>query len=312
MTEFTGGPIEPDLEVQWIHGQPRRSRIIDPPIQVHWLDAHTVILRQSKQLTYEAPFLYLIFGNDCALLLDTGDVSDTKVMPLRSTVDRLITEWLDANFADAAAPDAYRLVVAHTHGHGDHVNGDPQFDDRHNTQVVGKDVESVIEFFGFTQWPRQTVAFDLGGRVLEVTGSPGHHEASISVYDPWTGLLLTGDTVYPGRLYVDDIDSFVDTLDELVRITETRPVTAVLGCHIEMTTKPRVDYPVGTRYQPDEQRLDMSVDQLAQVRDAAVAVRRSPGVHVFDDFAIFNGRCVGGMLRQLARANTDRLRALVS
>ena len=312
MTDFTGGPIAPDLTVQWIHGQPRKSRIIDPPIQVHWVDAHTVILRQNKQLTYEAPFLYLIFGNDSALLLDTGDVADASVMPLRSTVDRLVTEWLDANSAGGAASGAYRLVVAHTHGHSDHVNGDLQFEGRPNTHVVSKDLDSVIEFFGFTQWPRETVTFDLGGRVLEVTGSPGHHEASISVYDPWTGLLLTGDTVYPGRLYVNDIDSFVDSLAELVRIAASRAVTAVMGCHIEMTTRPGVDYPVGTRYQPDEQRLDMSVDQLARVRDAAVAVQDSPGVHVFDDFAIFNGRCVGGMLRQLARANSDRLRALVS
>lgn len=311
MIDFTGGPIEPDLAVQWIHGQPRRSPVIDPPIQVHWVDPHTVLLRQSKQLTYEAPFLYLIFGNDSALLLDTGDVSDPAVMPLRSTVDRVVTEWLDANVTDPAVRSDYPLVVAHTHGHGDHVNGDSQFEGRPNTQVVGKDVDSVVEFFGFTQWPRQTVTADLGGRLLEVTGSPGHHEASIAVYDPWTGLLLTGDTVYPGRLYVNDIESFVDSLGALVNINDSRPVTAVMGCHIEMTTTPRVDYPVGTRYQPDEQHLEMSVDQLRQVRDAAVAVQRSPGVHVFDDFAIFNGRCVGGMLRQLVRANANRVRALV-
>ena len=58
--------------------------------------------------------------------------------------------------------------------------------------------------------------FDLGGRVLEVTGIPGHHEAAIAVYDPWTGFLLTGDTVYPGRLYVRDMPAFMDSLDRLV------------------------------------------------------------------------------------------------
>jgi glyoxylase-like metal-dependent hydrolase (beta-lactamase superfamily II) len=310
--DFTGGPIEPALAVHWIHGQPRRSQIIDPPIQVHWVDSHTVILRQSKQLTYEAPFLYLLFGNHTALLLDTGDVPDIEAMPLRSVVDRLMTEWLDTHVTDRTLRQEYRLVVAHTHGHGDHVNGDGQFADRSNTEVVGKDVESVVEFYGFTQWPRQTVTVDLGGRTLEVTGCPGHHEASVAIYDSWTGFLLTGDTVYPGRLYVDDVDSFVQSLEALVQITESRPVTSVLGCHIEMTSTARVDYPLGTRYQPDEPALEMSVHQLTEVRDAAVAVKDSPGVHVFDDFIIFNGRCVGGIVRQLARANINRLRALVS
>jgi glyoxylase-like metal-dependent hydrolase (beta-lactamase superfamily II) len=268
------------------------------------------MLRQSKQLTYEAPFLFLLFGNDAALLLDTGAVRDTKTMLLRATVDRVVKEWLDANGADSGGRD-YRLVVAHTHGHRDHVDGDDQFTDRPNTTVIGKDLESVIDYFGFRQWPRETVTVDLGGRRLEVTGCPGHHEASIAMYDPWTGFLLTGDTVYPGRLYVNDIDAFVESLTALVQITQSRPVTAVLGCHIEMTTTPGRDYPLGTRYQPDEPDLQMSVQQLMQVRDAAVAVRSSPGVHVFDDFAIFNGRCVAGMLRQLARANVNRARALV-
>jgi glyoxylase-like metal-dependent hydrolase (beta-lactamase superfamily II) len=61
--------------------------------------------------------------------------------------------------------------------------------------VVPADVASVRSFFGITDWPTETVEFDLGGRVLEVTGIPGHHEASIAIYDPWSGFLLTGDTV---------------------------------------------------------------------------------------------------------------------
>ena len=72
--DFVDGGAAGDLAVDWIHGQPRRSGTDDPPIQVHRYDEHTIILRQSKQLTYEAPFLYLFFGNHTALLLDTGAV----------------------------------------------------------------------------------------------------------------------------------------------------------------------------------------------------------------------------------------------
>jgi glyoxylase-like metal-dependent hydrolase (beta-lactamase superfamily II) len=304
--DFTAGSADGDLSVAWMHGQPRGATTADPPLQVHHYDRHTVILRQSKQLTYEAPFLYLLFGNHTALLLDTGAVKDAQRMPLRATVDGLIDTWLAEN-----PRETYRLVVAHTHGHADHVDGDEQFADRPNTTVVGKSVASVAGFFGFHAWPRETVEFDLGGRVLEVTGNPGHHAAAIAIYDAWSELLLTGDTVYPGRLYVNDLPAFVDSLDALVEITESRSVRWVVGCHIEMTSTPRVDYPIGTRYQPDEPRLEMTVDQLRAVRDSAHAVVGRPGVHVFDDFAIFNGRCVAGMISQLVRANRDRVRNLV-
>jgi hydroxyacylglutathione hydrolase len=60
-------------------------------------------------------------------------------------------------------------------------------------------------FFGFTNWPNETVFFNLGGRILRVIAGPGHEEAATLFYDPWTGVLFTGDTVYPGRLYVMDM-----------------------------------------------------------------------------------------------------------
>lgn len=313
MIDFTSRPASGTLPARWIHGQPRKSTVSDPPLQVHHVDPHTVLLRQSKQLTFEAPFLYLLFGNDTALLLDTGAVRDAHRMPLRRTVDELVADWLRLHRSEPEGSQIpYRLVVAHTHGHGDHVGGDEQFLDRPETTVVGKEPESVASFFGFTSWPREIVDFDLGGRVLNVMGCPGHHDASVAIYDPWSGFLLTGDTVYPGRLYVNDIAAFVDSLDALLSFAESRDVTHVVGCHIEMTTTPEVDYPVGTRYQPDEPRLEMSVEQLRQVRDAAHRVSDSPGVHMFDDFAIFNGRCVGGMVRQIVRANANRVRAMVS
>ena len=40
--------------------------------------------------------------------------------------------------------------------------------------------------------------------------------ASIAVYDPASGFLLTGDTVLPGRLYAFDFPEFVASLDLLV------------------------------------------------------------------------------------------------
>ncbi len=90
----TGAPAASSLAVSWIHGAPARRRATDPPIQVHRYDEHTVILRPSKSVHYEAPFIYLLFGNDRALLLDTGATADPAKFPPRATVDQLAGEWL--------------------------------------------------------------------------------------------------------------------------------------------------------------------------------------------------------------------------
>lgn len=140
--------------------------------------------------------------------------------------------------------------------------------------MVGKDVASVTSFFGFAHWPDEVVQFDLGGRVLEITGTPGHDDSSISILDAWTGFLLTGDCVYPGRLYVQDMPGFTDSLERLIRLAESREVRHVMGCHIEMSRTPGRDYPLGTTYQPEEPPLQMTVHRQL----AAAALRDSPPV----------------------------------
>ena len=297
MIDFTSGaPVAGDLDVRWIHGSRLARRNTDPPIQVHAHDEHTLILRQNKAVHYEAPFLYLLFGNDRALLLDTGATPDASRFPLRATVDRLVTDWLGRH-----PREQYELVVVHSHGHGDHVAADGQFADRPRTTVVGANVDAVREFFGLTDWPTQVVPFELGGRTIEVTGIPGHHDASIAVVDPWSGFLLTGDTVLPGRLYVRDYPAFLDSLYRLVDLATSRPVIWVMGCHVEMTGRPRHDYPIGAGYQPDERPLQLTVAQLRAVLAAAESVAGKPGVHVFDDVVIYHGPCTGTRPWQTAR-----------
>jgi glyoxylase-like metal-dependent hydrolase (beta-lactamase superfamily II) len=302
--DFTSrAPSTVSLDVAWIHG----ARASDPAIQVHHYDEHTVILRQSKAVHYEAPFMFLLFGNDRALLLDTGATSSSKTFPLRQTVDGLIAEWL------AKHPrEGYGLVVAHTHGHGDHVAADGQFADRPDTTIVARELDAVREFFNFTgAWPAETVSFDLGGRVLSVTGSPGHHKAAVTIYDPWSGILLTGDTVLPGRLYAFDYPAFVATLDRLVAFAGEHRVTYVFGCHVEMTNQPGRDYPPGARYQPDERPPQMTVERLVAVRDAARQVADHQGVHVFDDFIIYNAPGTKDYLRLMGRGVVEKIRGFV-
>ena len=296
--DFTARVPRPgDLEVAWIHGSESAKHNTDPDIQVHAYDEHTFILRQNMAVNYEAPFMFLLFGNARAVLIDTGATASADFFPLRRVVDGLMDAWL------AAHPrDGYGLLVLHTHPHGDHVAGDAQFAGRPDTVLVDADRDSAWEFFGFSGgsgwrlWRRGAAdsgdsavppaRVDLGGRVLECWPSPGHHNAAVTFYDPYTGFLLTGDTVYPGRLYIHDWPAFVRTIDRLIGFCSTRPVSHILGCHIEMSREPGVDYPIFTTYQPDEPPLQMTVDQLREIRRAIDEAGGRPGRHVFPGFIL--------------------------
>ncbi|MFI5954424.1 MBL fold metallo-hydrolase [Cryptosporangium sp. NPDC051539] len=286
-----GSPVAGSLDVEWAHGGTTEA-----PIQVHAYDEHTFVLRQSKTVHYEAPFLFLLFGNERALLLDTGATADPELFPLRATVDGLIDSWLAAN------PRAnYGLVVAHTHGHGDHVAADDQFRDRPGTTVVSADLDEVRSYFGFADWPEPAVPFDLGGRVLTLLGSPGHHRASVTVHDPWTGILFTGDTVLPGRLYIEDTDAYLATVERLVLFADATRVTHVVGCHIEMTRRPGRDFPLGATYQPGERPLALTPADLIAIRDAVAAHATRRGVFPYPSFIVYNRPAAPRMLRLVAR-----------
>ena len=279
----SGAPVDLDLSVEWMDG----SGLNEPLVQVHALDEHTFILRQSLKTHYEGPFVFLLLGNTGALLIDSGATSDEETWPLRHLVDGIITDWLVAH-----PTPSYSLTVAHSHGHGDHTAGDVQFSHRAKTSVVPASLEGVKSFFGFTSWPNDTVSFDLGGRILRVIAGPGHEEAAALFYDPWTGVLFTGDTVYPGRLYVVDMFAYIATLDRAITVMAEVPVSYLLGCHIEMSSTPGHDHPLGSLSHPGEAPMPMRPGQLVTLRERAVKIAHVPGVYKFDDVIIYNGKAV--------------------
>ncbi|MGV9770615.1 MBL fold metallo-hydrolase [Streptosporangium sp. NPDC003464] len=283
LIDFTGVTPEPcALDVRWIHGSPSAKHNTDPDIQVHAYDEHTFILRQNMAINYEAPFLFLLFGNARAVLIDTGATASATFFPLRRVVDELVAGWL------ARHPrEDYHLLVLHTHPHGDHVAGDDQFAGRPDTTVVGADLVTAWEYFGFSKDPDAVAQVDLGGRVLECLATPGHHEAAVTFYDRWTGFLLTGDTVYPGRLYIQDWSAFARSIDRLIDFSDRRPVTHVLGCHIEMTRQPGVDYPIRTTYQPDEPPLQMTTGHLHEIRTAIKEIGDRPSRRAYPLFILW-------------------------
>jgi hydroxyacylglutathione hydrolase len=249
-----------------------------PDFQVHAYNPDLYILRQAACTNYEKPFLYLIFGTERVLLLDTG----AGKVDVAGTVDRIIGDWLARHHR--ASID---LIVAHSHGHGDHVAGDSQFVRRAKTTLVGRDTTSVRTFFKIASWPEEIVQYDLGGRVLDVIPIPGHQAASIALYDRRTALLLTGDTFYPGRLYVRDSAAFVRSIRRLVDFTANRPVAHMLGTHIENSSTPFKDYPVGTVDQPQEHVLELNRAQLLELDAALQAMAGKVERKIMRDFTIW-------------------------
>ena len=235
-----------------------------PPLRVHAYNADLFIMRQAACTSYEKPFLYLLFGRDRALLFDTG----AGGIDVATVVDTLRRAWLARN-----GRASVELVVAHSHAHGDHVGGDSQFVGRPRTTVVGRDTASVRSFFGVRQWPNDLGTIDLGARVLDVIPIPGHQPASIALYDRRTGVLLTGDTFYPGRLYVRDTTAFAESIDRLTTFVRTHTVTHMLGAHIENSRTPYKDYVVGTVDQPDEHTLDLGRAQLFELDSVVRGMR---------------------------------------
>jgi len=267
-----------DLDVTWNSGT---SGAREPAFQVHRADAATVVLRQSITTHFEAPFLYLLLGAERALLLDTGATEDAGTRPLRAVVDALVDAWL----AQHPHP-GYGLVVAHSHAHDDHVAGDGQFSDRPATVVVGHDVAAVHAFFGLGA-DGTGGQLDLGGRRLEVVAVPGHHATSIAVHDPATRTVLTGDTVYPGRLHVDDATAFSRSLARLQALVRAHRVEHLLGAHVEMSDVPGVDHPRGSVRHDGEAPLPTTPAQLDDVVAATAGTGGVPGRYVFDDFAVW-------------------------
>ncbi len=147
--------------------------------------------------------IYLIIGQDSALIVDTGmGIADLK------------------GYISTLTDLPYRIVI--THGHPDHAGGNFQFDEIYghpkdsslirmfeseNNRQNMISQNNVTEIFPDSLLPvydkdhvirhnyiTNGFVFDLGGRQLEVLEVPGHTPGSICLIDKTNKLLFAGDT----------------------------------------------------------------------------------------------------------------------
>lgn len=276
-----GGTIERGvLPQRWLSEGPKCMEI--PQWQVHEYNPNFFILRQSPCTDYEKPFIFLLFGKDKAMLVDTGSRNGNLVPTLQWTVKN----WLARN-----GRTSIPLIVVHTHEHEDHTWGDAAIkamnDPAMPVTFVPAQVEATKRFYGIEHWPTDVGHVDLGGRVIDVIPIPGHSIASVAFYDRNTAILLSGDSLYPGRLYVQDFRAFQSSIGRLIAFTQGKPVAHVLGNHIEETNTPFLDYPVGTIYQPNEHELALSRGSLLELEDALLSMHGVPRRLALSDFSVW-------------------------
>lgn len=174
---------------------------------------------------------YLLIGEEKALLFDTG----MGVVSIRQEVEALTKK---------------ELIVLNSHSHYDHVGGNYEFT---NVWAFNNDWEmkrlkngdySQKRFKNFedsnicTDLPsgfdknsyhikpsvvskviKDQERIDLGNRELLIHHTPGHSPASICIQDFQNKLLFTGDTLYPGEMYLDlegsDFDMYIKSINYL-------------------------------------------------------------------------------------------------
>lgn len=218
----------------WCNGQPRaayskleRVRIADPWFEVYKVRPGVLAIYEPHQ--FEEVISYLVIGSRKALLFDTG----MGISNIKAVVEELTQ---------------LPVSVVNSHTHNDHVGDNWRFSDvygmptgftRTNAQGSTTDAQAELapgqicgtlptgfdaksyrtKAFRISHWLRDGDTIDLGDRTLEVIATPGHTPDSIVLLDERNGLLFTGDTFYPGPIYLyrpeTDLDAYVLSLRRL-------------------------------------------------------------------------------------------------
>ncbi len=241
----------------WCRGLPRpayrtlqRVGSGDAWFEVYRVAPRTFAIYEPHQS--EETISYLILGQSRALLFDTG----MGIGDLRKVVTGLTS---------------LPVTVLNSHTHNDHVGDNWQFTSilgmgttftRSNARGSREDAQEEIapgELCGdlpagfdprqyrtrpwtITRTIQDGDAIDLGGRTLTVLATPGHTPDAISLFDRSGGLLFTGDTYYPGPIWLyrpeTNLNEYAHSIRRLAALEPQ--VRMVLGAHNEPVAPPTV------------------------------------------------------------------------
>jgi glyoxylase-like metal-dependent hydrolase (beta-lactamase superfamily II) len=223
--------------------------------QVPWFEVYRVVpgvfaIYEPHQS--EETIGYLVLGSRRGLLFDTGmGIGNLKALTQQLT--------------------PLPVMVLNSHTHDDHVGNNWQFDSvyslhtgfsQKNALGSREDAQAEIQPSevcgelpqGFDRdayatrpwkiagWIHDGQRIELGERTIEVIATPGHTPDSISLFDAANGLLFTGDTFYPGTIWLYRPETDPTAYGKSVhRLAALAPhVKMVLGAHNVPVASPDV------------------------------------------------------------------------
>ncbi len=247
---------EPQIP-EWCRNLPRPEyksleRILpsEPWFEIYKVAPNTIAIYEPHQ--FEETISYLIMGTKQAVLFDTG----MGIGNVHALVTRLTSR---------------PIVVLNSHTHNDHIGGNWQFPyvfgmdtafTRNNTKGGREDAQAELaagqicgdlpkgfdpKTYVTKPWHVSIPVHDgfkvnLGGRTLEIIATPGHTPDAICLLDRDNGLLFTGDTYYPGPIWLyrpeTDLDAYVASVKKIAELAPQ--LKLVLGAHNVPVAQPSV------------------------------------------------------------------------
>jgi glyoxylase-like metal-dependent hydrolase (beta-lactamase superfamily II) len=242
---------------EWCRSLPRPEyqsldRILpkEPWFEIYKVAPNTLAIYEPHQS--EETIAYLIMGTKQAVLFDTG----MGIANIHALATRLTSR---------------PIVILNSHTHNDHTGGNWQFPfvfgmdtpfTRASTKGERDDAQAEIapgqtcgdlpknfdaKAYATKPWHVSIPVHDgfkvsLGGRTVEIIATPGHTPDSICLLDRDNGLLFTGDTYYPGTIWLyrpeTDLDAYLTSVKKIAALAPD--LKLVLGAHNVPVAQPSV------------------------------------------------------------------------
>src|SRR6267154_2469357 len=222
---------------EWCKNLPRAaySKLERVPVTDAWFEVYKIrpgvfAIYEPHQL--EEVISYLIVGENKALLFDTG-MGISNIHAVVAGLTRLPVSVLNSHTHDDHVGDNWRFTDIYgmdtefTRANAKGSRDDAQAEIA-SGEVCGdlppgfNPAEYVTKPFHISHWIHDYDKIDLGGRILEVIATPGHTPDSIALMDEKNGLLFTGDTFYPGPIFLyrpeTDLDAYVVSVKKLASL----------------------------------------------------------------------------------------------
>jgi glyoxylase-like metal-dependent hydrolase (beta-lactamase superfamily II) len=249
--------VAQDAIPAWCRALPRAQNkgLPQVPIAGGWFEVYkvaTAVFAIYEPHQSEETISYLILGQTKALLFDTG-MGIGDIQHVTTELTRL------------------PIVVLNSHTHVDHVGGNWAFNTilamdtdftRANARGSREAAQAEIapgEICGdlpkgfnpqayltrpwkITAYKHDGDRIDLGGRSLEIVATPGHTPDAVCLFDRHAGLLFTGDTYYPGPIWLHapetDLEAYGTSIKRLASLVPS--VKIVLGAHNAPVASPSI------------------------------------------------------------------------